>query len=196
MSLTAICPISQNPISIPGFLHCGHEFGKKTITTWADIGRACPICREVCSVQEISDTAREAAQKANQLVKKKLLQVDEFEKKEGHIEISPGDMTVVQTIQNRLNVTSRKIFSTTTYLSEDANHVYQLFVSRILTQLAQNVDSILNAAGMQHSNVQVIGTSSAIQEKIELDFTRAFVIHMLTAFSPLQLHALMEDGCF
>jgi hypothetical protein len=192
MSLTpVICPISQRPISIPGFLHCGHEFEKKEIVTWIAIGAKCPTCREVCNVMEISDTAQEAAQKATRLVENQL-RATELERETQCIRTST-DTTIAQSIQRRLNDSSREIASKVLYSSEDANRLYQLFMSRSLTRLAQNTDSILIAAGVQDANVRVVDTPLDVGQKFELEFKRAFVTHILVAVSPLKLHALMED---
>ncbi len=184
-----ICLFSQVPISIPGFLHCGHQFEKQNISLWlANGGTQCPLCREVCCLEEVSGSPQEATEKVKQLGHEKL-QRNALAAEGMGIKI-PSGATFARALELKVRNSLRQVSTLAHYTIDDGNRIYRLFMTRVFTQFVQNLES-LRAAGIPNKILKYASKSE--RERFEWDFKTIFATHLVAGRSPLLLHALIED---
>lgn len=184
------CPITMNPIVHSGFLHCGHEFEKRAISSWlAHSDTGCPLCREVCTFEEISDTLEGAIQKANQFAQSKLEQSELA--KANRVGIKDQNTTYAQVVDRMVQNACKQMLAISRFNSTSANCLYRLLLIRSLKNSHLNFERLKDS---EIGNVPIAQTGKMVHEKFSKDFDKICVPCTLTsAFSSLLLHTLMED---
>ncbi len=184
-----LCLLAQAPITTPGFLPCGHQFEKRSISLWlANGGSRCPLCREVCCLEEVSASPEEATEKAKQLGHDKL-RGNAFADAGKGIRIS-SDLTFALALEVKVKNSLRQVSTLEHYKNEDGNRIYRLFMTRVFTQFVLNVEP-LRAAGIPNKTLKDASESERL--RFNLGFKRIFAAHLVAGRSPLLLYALIED---
>ena len=186
---SSICLLTQKPISKPGYLHCKHKFEKSAISLWLTSGgTGCPLCREVCCISEVSDTFQEAVEEA-ECIAEETLRAGPLAEEIERIKIR-SETTFAQALEARIARSLRQVSSLALFTSEDWNHIYWVFMTRVFTKFVQNLEP-LKAMGMACIDLKAV--SAAQRQRFELDYIKIYNTHLVSSRSPLLLHALIED---
>ena len=172
-----LCLLSQAPITTPGFLPCGHSFETKSISLWlANGGSRCPLCREVCRLEEISASPEEATEKAKQLGHEKL-RANAFTDGAKAIRI-PMDLTFAQAFEVKVRNSLRQVSTLAHYTTDDGNRIYRFFMTRVFTQFVLNLEPF-KAAGIP--NMIMKDASETERLRFSSDYKRIFAAHLVAA---------------